>query len=81
MPSVGVSAVNDATVLEAVHRHRDLLARERSVGEATFSMSSEVVEALGPAKVFRVMGPDVTVTLGGVARMLEEIAFADPSVA
>ena len=76
-----MSVVNDATVLDAVSRHGHLIAEERSIGEANFTMSSAVVEALGPAKVFRVMGPDVDVSLGGVIRMLEHLAFADPSVA
>ena len=78
---LGVSVVNDATVLEAVTANSDLIAEERAVGEADYSMSSKVVGVLGPAKVFRVMGPDVDVTLGGVMRMLEQLAFADPSVA
>lgn len=81
MSMVDRVTVDDTAVLETVTHHTDLIARERSIGEADASMSAAVFDALGPEKVFRVMGPDVDVTLGGVARMLEQLAFADPSVA
>ena len=71
---------NETRITEAVRQLSPLVAAERSRGEAAYTMSATVLEALGPLKVFRLTGKDCDVTLGETVRVLEELGFADPVV-
>lgn len=73
--------VVDATVIDAVRELSPVVSAERRSAEAAYTMSPVVVDALGPLKVFRLTGEDCDATLGGTTRVLEELGFADPSVA
>ena len=62
-----------------------LLASHRVAGEASFRMAPEVRDALGAAGLFRAWvdhayaGPGYE--LPGAVRLIEEVAYGDPSVA
>lgn len=68
-------------VLDEVVASRELLVAERGQGEEGFGMTPAVVERLGSLGVFRLLARDRSVDLGTFMRVVEEVAFADPSVA
>jgi alkylation response protein AidB-like acyl-CoA dehydrogenase len=73
----------EKTPLDVAEEFTPLIINHRSEAEALFRMSPAVFDALGPTGIFRLMAPDRgdELTLPMLVRTIEQLGFADPSVA
>lgn len=68
-------------MLQQVVEASPRIAADRAEAEATYAMTTAVVEQLGPIGVFRMLASDRAIELEEYCRVIEQLAFADPSVA